>query len=361
MIKILYIVHRMELSGAPISLLRVLRHLDRSRFEPVVLATRPGPMLEAYREQGIECRLWKERENFFSRADILRLVRLIAKNHFDIVHVNTGILPAAALAAGLSPAKCVWHLREVPKKTPNWRWRLAGKFTDLFIFNHYHTYNSVAKMVKLKNWKVIYNGIEIPPEPPAPKAPGPNFKIAMVSNIEPPKGQIHLVEALAEVKQRHPRLELHLVGECFDRDYLAGIKDRAEKLGVLGEITFHGRVFEPGTIVRDCDLVAHTAVNEAASGNIILEAMALGKPVVAFWGGEPPEMIREGETGYLVPRPDTRLLAERISALIENVDLRNQMGKNAYREAKNRFSADVIAKEIMDTYNSLLVGTIKEE
>jgi len=64
--------------------------------------------------------------------------------------------------------------------------------------------------------------------------------------------------------------------------------------------------------------------------------MALGKPVVAFWGGEPPEMIKEGETGYLVPRPDTKLLAERIVLLIENIDLRNQMGKNAYREVKKR-------------------------
>ena len=356
--KVLYIVHRMEYSGAPISLLRVIKHLDRSRFEPTVLAARPGPMLSEYRDQGITCWLWKERENFFSKTDILRLAYLIAKNHFDIVHVNTGILPAAALAAGLSPAKCVWHLREVPKQRPNWRWRLAQKFTDLFIFNHYHTYNSLAKMVKFKNWKVVYNGIEIPPELPAQKDPSPNFKIAMVSNLEPPKGQIYLVEAMAEIKKRHPRLELHLLGECFDQKYLAEVKNRAEKLGVLDEITFHGRVSEPGKIVRDCDLVAHTAINEAASGNIILEAMALGKPVVAFWGGEPPEMIKEGETGYLVPRPDTQLLAERIVLLIENIDLRNQMGKNAYREVKKRFSADVIAKEMMDTYNLLLVGTI---
>jgi glycosyltransferase involved in cell wall biosynthesis len=354
--KILCIVHRMNYSGAPISLLRILKHLDRSRFQPSVLATKPGPMLKEYQDQGINCQLWKERENFFSKIDILRLVSLIRKNRIDIVHVNTGILPAAALAAGLSPAKCVWHLHEVPPKPPNWRWRLARRFADFFIFNSHHTYLSLSRMVRIdQKWRVIYSGVDLPFDSLPPPEPGSRFKIAMVGNIQSIKGQIFMVDTLAQLRPSYPDLELHLVGDCFEKSYLEEIKTRAREKNVLGNFIFHGLRPDPMEIVKDCDLLVHPGLVESL-GNAIIEAMAWGKPVVAFDEGGPAEIIKNGETGYLVPKHDSGLLADRIADLLHDPGLRRRMGQNAFREVQERFSAEKIAKEVMDIYNSLLVG-----
>jgi glycosyltransferase involved in cell wall biosynthesis len=356
--KILYIVHRMEYSGAPVSLLRVIKHLDRSRFEPTVLATRPGPMLKEYRDQGINCLLWKERENFFSRADILRLIYLIVKNRIDIVHVNTGVLPAAVLAAGLSPAKCVWHIREFPSTPPNRNWRFARCFADFFIFNSHHTYLSLSRMVRIgQKWRVIYSGVDLPFDSLPPPEPGSRFKIAAVGNLQSTKGQIYLVDALARLRPRYPGLEFHLVGDFFQKDYVEEIQTRAREKNVLDRFIFHGRQADPMRIVRDCDLLVHPAIVEPL-GNAIIEAMSWGKPVVAFDVGGPAEIIKNGETGYLVPQHDSGLLADRISDLLQDPALRRRMGQNAFREVQERFSADVIAKEMMDIYNSLLVGAI---
>jgi len=321
-----------------------------------VLTARQGPLIEDYRDSGIPVLVWKERKRFFNPSDIPSLVYLIISKGIDLVHTNTGILQTAAFAAGLSPARSVWHIREVFPKKPNYRWRLAKFFTDYFVFNHYHTYKSLDKMLPVKRGKVIYNGVEVPLHFPAYRPHRERFKIVMVSNIQPGKGQIYLINALAELKKSHPHIEVHLIGECFPewKWYLDSITDSVKSHGLHRQLIIHGFKKNPSEIVADCHLVAHTAIDEAASGNVILEAMALGKPVVVFWGGETPEVVKDGETGFLIPRHDKKALAEKIKYCIDNPNAAERLGRNAWEEARHRFSIENTAVELMNLYDTIL-------
>ena len=84
---------------------------------------------------------------------------------------------------------------------------------------------------------------------------------------------------------------------------------------------------------------------------VVLEAMAMEKPVIAFQSGGIPEQFVDGESGYLVPKGDIDSLVERIIDLYNNPDKRHKIGKNARKHLLKNFSLDRHFREIEEIYN----------
>ena len=102
------------------------------------------------------------------------------------------------------------------------------------------------------------------------------------------------------------------------------------------------------------DVVVHASVRPEPFGMVIIEAMAMGKPVVATEGGGPSEIITHGKSGILVPRGDSESLASAIRMLLENPIYAKELGEAGRRVVVERFTSSQQAQEIMRIYGNIL-------
>ncbi len=180
---------------------------------------------------------------------------------------------------------------------------------------------------------------------------GPEPLILAVAGLVTIKGLDHVLDALALVKASGRRFSFVVCGEGPER---AALESQAKKLGLGQDCTF------PGKIPRDtianyfaaADLLVHGSLIEA-SGNVLLEAMASGLPIVCTDAGGPAEYVSDGETGFVVPVADPPAMAERIVTLLDDPALRTRFGRQGRELAVSRFSYDRMIDEILEVYRSL--------
>jgi glycosyltransferase involved in cell wall biosynthesis len=106
-------------------------------------------------------------------------------------------------------------------------------------------------------------------------------------------------------------------------------------------------------VMNSLDVVVHTSVRPEPFGRVILEGMLLGKAVVATAAGGVPELIHDGETGFLVPPGDVASLAERLIPLLQDAALRLGVGRRAQAWARERFSLQRHVAAISAIYEEL--------
>jgi glycosyltransferase involved in cell wall biosynthesis len=157
----------------------------------------------------------------------------------------------------------------------------------------------------------------------------PHPTLVCVSRMEPGKGQDLLVQAFAQVSKVIPTAQLVFVGEG---GFVETVKAEAERLKVTKQIQYLGRVEDPLIIMAKADVCIFPSVWVLEGfGMVTIEAMALGKPIVAFNCGPTPEIITDGETGLLAEAGDIRDLATKIVQLLQQPKLAQQLGKRAQR------------------------------
>ncbi|MGA6993498.1 MAG: glycosyltransferase, partial [Candidatus Deferrimicrobiaceae bacterium] len=119
------------------------------------------------------------------------------------------------------------------------------------------------------------------------------------------------------------------------------------------DIRFLGGRADVPDLIRACNLFVHPSHEEGFS-NAILEAMAGGKPVVAYDVGGNPEAVRDGETGLLVPLRRFEALADAMVRLLRDPGLRNNMGEKGRERAMEHFSEEQMVREMESLYDSLM-------
>jgi phosphatidylinositol alpha-1,6-mannosyltransferase len=178
-----------------------------------------------------------------------------------------------------------------------------------------------------------------------------------VARLDFGKGHEELLRALPAVLERHPRTLWLVAGDGPRREFLERL---AEKLGVSGSIRFLGAV-TPGSaelaaLYHASDVFAmpnvpyrtrRGAEAEEAAGIVFLEAGVCGKPVIAGDSGGAPELVVEGETGFVVDGRATPRLADAINRLLDEPALAREMGQRGRRKALEEHSwAAVVARLI---------------
>ena len=149
--------------------------------------------------------------------------------------------------------------------------------------------------------------------------------IGTVGRLDPIKDQATLVAAFSRLVARHDSLRLLLVGDGPCR---RSLEEQVARLELDDRVTFLGRRDDVSELLRAMDVFVLPSLAEGAS-NTILEAMATGVPVVATRVGGNPELIEEGETGFLVPRRDVTGLSAAIERYVANRPLTEQHGTAA--------------------------------
>jgi glycosyltransferase involved in cell wall biosynthesis len=169
-----------------------------------------------------------------------------------------------------------------------------------------------------------------------------------VANLYPYKGHDRLVQALSFVRGQLPAVRLVVVGEGVARQ---GIRTLAAELGLTDAVTFVGAVADPAPYVADAHVVALTSDHEGFP-NALLEAMAVGRPVVATNVGGIPELVRDGVDGFLTSA-DPAEIAARLAEVLGDPSLGERMGHSAHERAAT-FTWERVVRETEDVYREVL-------
>jgi glycosyltransferase involved in cell wall biosynthesis len=187
---------------------------------------------------------------------------------------------------------------------------------------------------------------------PARRSRSNGKTLVCVGRLSPEKGQAGLLEAFAKLRDRHPELRLRLVGDGPDRDAL---EKHAQKLGLGDAVTFVGRLPEEQTLVEivEGDLLVLPSFMEGLP-IVLMEAMALGVPVIASRVAGIPELVEEGSTGLLFSPSNWDDLAARIDRLLSDDALRSSIAKCAPVRVRSEFDTRKSAKVLSDLFGQLL-------
>ena len=159
--------------------------------------------------------------------------------------------------------------------------------------------------------------------------------------LTPGKGVHHLVGAFAKIACDFPQVRLAIVGRAENKTYVAQLKAQTEHCGLDGRVEFVGEVPQAKLAerMREASVFVLPSLSEGL-GRVVIEAMAAGKPVIGSREGGIAELIREGETGFLIPPGDEAALAERLRWVLEHPTEAEEMGRRARAFAASFFSTE---------------------
>jgi glycosyltransferase involved in cell wall biosynthesis len=173
--------------------------------------------------------------------------------------------------------------------------------------------------------------------------------IGFVGWLLPIKGPAYLLKAMAHIWPEHPAASLVMVGKGeLDVD----LRTQALKMNANGKVKFLGWREDVHEIIPIFDLLVLPSLNEGM-GRVLVEAMAAGKPVVASEVGGIPDLVKHGETGYLVRPADERALANGIKKLLNDPERAKQMGQRG-KEYCRQFSLEAMIEKLDNLYADLI-------
>ncbi|MGQ9880692.1 MAG: glycosyltransferase family 4 protein [Armatimonadota bacterium] len=160
--------------------------------------------------------------------------------------------------------------------------------------------------------------------------------IAGVGRLSPEKGYRYLVEAFTQVVHEHPHTRLILAGDGIERQRLQGL---VHQLKLTDKVVMLGEIPNGAQLISSARLLVNPSLTEGIP-NVILEAFAYKTPVVATAVGGVPELVKDGETGWLVPPRDPRALAQAIREALSNPEEAQRRAENAYRHLLANFTVE---------------------
>lgn len=361
--------------GAFKDLQTILTHLDRERFLPEMLLTGDESAREVFEAQGVQvlaCPLpsWRKGWSFpLVPLALFRLVKILIRRGVDLVHINGGYndVPYVAMAAKLAGVPSVFTvrgLRELEEKSGKYKFQWA----DCLVLCARAMEDEIARqrLVPLDRVRTIYAGIDVEafrrtahndgardvrrefgilPDAPV---------VGVVANLSPIKGYEELIAALALVAQKVEGLRCLCVGGA-DSVYRGTLKRLVEESGLERCLIFAGYQQMVVPFYDAMDILVLPSRSEAFP-LVLLEAMALAKPVVATDVGGIPEAVVDGVTGLLVPPRDPSRLAGAILRLLRDRSARVEMGLAGYAHVVRHFSLKAQMAALDSLYTELVDG-----
>ena len=211
---------------------------------------------------------------------------------------------------------------------------------------------------------VVYSGVlpdEIVPANPsaAPKDSAKDSQIvSLVGRIAEWKGQHILIEAAPAILAKFPKTKFRIIGAPLfgdkEQQYEQGLKDTAKRLGIEQSIDFMGFRNDVTALLSETDILLHASILGEPFGQVVVQGMAAGKPVVATNGGALPEIVVPGKTGTLVPMGDAKAMAEAVIEILANPAKARAMGDAGRERVKERFTIKHSVATVESLYDNML-------
>jgi glycosyltransferase involved in cell wall biosynthesis len=368
--RILY-VHGIEaIGGAERDLIALLKTLDRHKWEPHVVCPGTGPFREqlhtiAVPTHALTLPPWRKPLAVFQRRSaIVRLEALVNQLDPAMIHVNDiWWVPhtVRAIASRTSnPVPIVAHVRQEIEPAKVGRYEL-DRVAAVIAISRQVEQSLIAGGVSVKNVRTVYSGIDISERQLTHDdqairqmigLPNGAVLLGTVANLFPRKGYEVMLQALPAILRAVPTVHYVIVGSD-DHNYADRLKSLAHELKVADRVHIVGFQDPVQPFLAALDLYVHPALMEGF-GIAVVEAMAMGKAVVATTTGGLPEVVAQGETGLLVPPGDVESLAATVVSLLQDPVRREQMGRNGKARAQERFSLSASVRQMEQLYGEVL-------
>ncbi len=379
---VLYVNHTAEVSGAERSLLSLLAALPDTVDRRVAVPL--GDLTTAVKELAIPTTaitgtagslrlhpLHTPRTVAELSVAALQVRRAARRQRADVVHANS-IRAGIVLGLGrLSPAATVVHVRDClpPGLVSGATLRLIAATATTVVANSHYTARSVRALAPAARLEVVHNPVDLERWDPARidrvqararlgAAGGRRVLLGVVAQLSPWKGQDIAIEALELLCAEGVDAHLLLIGSAkfvarstrFDNEaYVASLRARVLDAGLEDRVSWMGERQDVPQLVRALDVLLLPS-REEPFGRALIEAMALGVPVIATNVGGPPEIIEDGREGHLLSPDAPAAWARAIRSIAESPDRGLAIGLAGRRRVQLAFTAEHHAAAMLGVY-----------
>lgn len=385
-LRVLFFDHVAALSGGEIALLNLILHLDRRFIEPIVLLGEHGPLASRLAEVcevhvlPLDHAVVSARKDSLGAGSLLkigaalsivlysfRMARLLRRLGVDIVHSNSLKSDMiAGLACRIRRTPLVWHIRDriasdyLPHRVAAaFRW-LSRWVPDALITNSRATAETLTWIapadLESKRVSVIHDGVEIARFSPFSRIRSTEERIiGLVGRISPWKGQEVFLRAAHAVRSVYPDVRFRIIGAALfgETEYETSLHQLCSELGLNDIVEFTGFSADIPAAIAELDILVHASTRAEPFGQVIIEGMAAGKPVIATDGGGAREIIERGRSGLLVPMGDATAMADAIGVLLADPSRAEDLARGGRERVHQSFSITATAAAVLAVYRKL--------
>lgn len=362
MIKVIHVLSDMKIGGAGTWLLNLLGAADKDSFQIKVVLPKGSMLVEKVQQLGFEAiPVEGMRDKSFDTAAVRLLLDIFRQEKPQVVHTHASL--SARIAARMAGVAVIntKHCIDSRKKGIG---RLAAACLNNGLSDRDIAVSEAAMQSMIENGvnrnkiSVIYGGID----PLAELSAEDKSLIRQKWGIMPEDIVVGIVARLAEVKGHKYFLE---AAEIISREkdkvkfLIAGagpkeqeLREQARQLGLEGKVVFTGFIENVSEVINIIDINVIASLSEALCLSLI-EGMSIGKPSVGTNTGGVPEVVRDGNNGFLVPPGDPAKLAEAVLKLVMDPELRKTMGERGRMIVRDKFTASGMAGSIEKLYRTV--------
>jgi glycosyltransferase involved in cell wall biosynthesis len=377
-VRVVVLDHTAQLGGAELALLRTCAALDPARVEVTVVLFADGPLAGRLRDAGVAVRVLAldpriaatdraaagrsaagaARSAVATLPFVVRLARLLRSLRPDVVHTTSlkadliG-LPAAALAR----VPLVWHVHDriaedyLPAPVVRVLRTAARRGPRHVVVNSRATARTLLPLPR--GWTLAYPGLapeQVAADPaarPVPAAP----VIGLVGRVSPTKGQREFVEACALLAPRFPAARFRVVGAALfaEASYENELRDLVAARGLTDRVELTGFVADPVAAIDGLSVLVHASPVPEPFGQVVVEGMARGVPVVATSGGGVDEIATAADGTarcLLVPPRDVPALAAAIAQVLDRPEEAAARADRAWKDVQTEFAITQTAETL---------------
>ena len=376
-IKVAFVDHSPEIGGAESSLLTLLRHMDKKQFKATVILTSEGLFSKRLREENIQVKviylpltlIRLKRGNalktflflaaylFPIQFFMIKLCFYLRKNKFDLILTNT--IKAhfyGSIAARLCFIPVIWRFHDILSPTDFSPVLIQSitffgkRFpTRILAVSDLARDYLVRDGLKGDKVEVIFSGIDNDRYEFKNTSRnirnefniGDNVKlVGCIGRIIPQKGQRSFLLAIPEVIKKYPETFFLIVGDVYLKEerYKEELLEIIKKNKIEDRVKFTGFRYDIRNLIRSLDILVFPSVAPESFGLSVLEAMSLGKPVIASKVGGVCEIIEDGVNGMLIEPNHPEQITDRIIQLLSDKEMYDTIALKAKEVAKKRFS-----------------------
>ena len=371
MISILHLITDLELGGAEMMLVKLLRGMDRSRYRNVVISlTGRGQLADPIEAAGVPVHcveMKRGRVNFLKLPTLFRLVREIQPAILQTWLYHADLVGTAAAISGRRP-RLIWNVRCSDMDLTHYAWTtrvtlkllaLISRLPEAIIVNSRVGQRFHEQIgYRARRWQMIPNGFDLDEFHPDSAAyiglrdslqlPHDKILIGMVARVDPMKDHATFLEAARQVALRHSDSAFVLVGKGVDR-----LASQVNALGLTGKVHLLGIRSDVATIMPALDIFSLTSAFGEGFPNVVGEAMACGVPCVVTDVGDAASLVGNG--GRAVSPGDPSQLAHHWSELIGmGREKRLELGAISRERVRTGFNLRSVVSQYERCYEELV-------
>ncbi|WEA01630.1 glycosyltransferase [Mucilaginibacter sp. SJ] len=287
-------------------------------------------------------------------ATSFKILCYAKKNNIDLLYLNSNQSAVYSIFIRvLTPIKTIWHVRDSLKN------KMITKVLSLGVSQVICVSKYIYAQIPVKKEKktLIYNGIDTDLWKPFRKTNGllpatiEDEKTILIGNIGqliPWKNHMELIKVVKLISSKSENVHFLFLGDdLFNQypEYVNQLKLAVGDTNLTGYISFLGNRQNILSYINQIDILVHCATEEPF-GRVVMEAMALQKPVVAYKSGGVAELIVENKTGFLVEPYNYSDFADKLELLLKNKPLRDKFGFEGRKRIQANFSAEIYTGKI---------------